>query len=132
MLSDTDIKTILEFTSGEMDEMSEESPGATIHFGHDGVRFELIFSPRTPFLALFVSPAGQGAILQYQFPVTTVTETPESFEPGGIHVIACLNFYGGTCDRRVLVIYKSNGKFSADPIWDGDPAAAEITKETKT
>ncbi len=127
MLSDTDVKTILEFTSGEMDKVSGDSTGATIYFGHDGVRFELMFSQRIQFVALFVSPADQGAILHYEFPVTSVTATPESFEPGGIHVIAGLHFYGGTCDRRVLVIHKVNGKFSADPIWDGDPTDSDLT-----
>lgn len=132
MLSNTDIKTILDFTSGEMNQMSEDSSGKIILFGHEGISFELVISSRNPFVGLFVLPTGQGVILQYEFPVTTVSATPESFEPGGIHVIAGLHFYGGASGRRVLVIYKSNGKFRAEPIWDGEPPEVEIAEESKT
>ena len=132
MLSDIDIKTILDFTSGEMDQMSGDSSGKIILFGHEGMSFELVTSSWGPFVALFVSPTGQGPILQYEFPVTTVSATPESFEHGGIHVIAGLHFYGGASGRRVLVIYKTNEKFRAEPIWDGEPPEVEIAEESKT
>jgi hypothetical protein len=119
MIADTDINTILRFTSGKLEEMLDGSSGKIIEFGQDGVQFELSISSRTSFLTLSMSLNGHGEVLQYRVPVTSVTETPESYEPGGINVTARLNFYGGKNDRRVLIIYKSNGKFSADPIWDG-------------
>ena len=125
MISDTDIKTILNFTSGEVIAMSEDSSGKSICFGAKDASFELVILPRTSTMALLVKSASRGAFFQYEVPVTSVTTTPESFEPGGVQLVAGLHFYGGTSGRRVLVIYRVGESFTVEPIWDVDPADAE-------
>ena len=118
MLTTCDIETILRFTNGEL--------GATLNpatqiiaFGQSGIRFELITSSNNPVIALRISI--DGPLVHYEIPVDRLEETVESHQPGGIHVLPNLSFFGGVRGRRLLSLTKHGTRFTVDPIWDGEP-----------
>ena len=115
MLTDSDIETIIQFTSGVLETLDPSHK--TIRFENPGIIFELMTSSMSSVIALHVS--SDGPLIHYEFPEGRIEETQEAFLPDGVHVMAKISFFGGNHGRKLLSLTKTGRRFTVDPIWDG-------------